>query len=43
MRWEQAKKELLKDPARRKAYESKDWRYELNKWWINVKIWWKNR
>lgn len=41
--WEDAKKELLKNPERRRAYEKFDWRYELSKKWTDLKIWWAKR
>jgi hypothetical protein len=41
--WKDAKAELLKDPALKKAYDRFDLWYELGKRWINFKIWLKGK
>lgn len=38
MKWEDVKKELLKDEETRRAYEKFDWRFEISKWWTNLII-----
>ena len=43
MDWKDAKAKLLEDPELRKAYEKRDWSFELMKLWLDLKIFFKTK
>ena len=38
MDWKDAKAKLLEDPELRKAYEKRDWSFELMKLWLDPRF-----